>query len=577
MTQTFRDLGLSPELLETLDELGYVEPTAIQEQAIPPMLEGRDVFGQSQTGTGKTAAYTLPLIQQLYQEGLQMLVLSPTRELAIQVSEAIYRYGSQLGVTVLPVYGQQSYTRQIRRLERGVHVVVGTPGRTLDLIKRGAMDLSNIRFVVLDEADEMLQLGFIEDIETIIRATPSQRQTVLFSATLNSSVERLARTYMRDPLIIRVQSESLTVSSIRQRYYVVNDRDKVPALCRLLEVEDLKHTMVFTQTRAGSAELAESLSERGYRAVAIHGDLAQNERERILKRFKEGYFKILVATDVMARGVDIEQVSHVINFDIPMPTEYVHRIGRTGRAGRDGDAITLVTPRDKRRVQMIEQYTGERIRHERMPSIEAVLEKRDELFKESITERISTIDPDADLLFNELLEMQYDANIIAVAALSLMRENAKLPQLEEIEEASLSDRSRRSTTNNRQDRRGGDREARFNHEGNGGDRRRNYGENRASDGNGGGRRVRSERTSTNSEEGMVRLHMNIGRAAGVGPGDIVYSVASAANISGKLIGHIDIRQNETFVDIPEDHVDEVLRAMKRNGKIRGKSMSMVRA
>ena len=577
MTQTFRDLGLSPELLETLDELGYVEPTAIQEQAIPPMLEGRDVFGQSQTGTGKTAAYTLPLIQQLYQEGLQMLVLSPTRELAIQVSEAIYRYGSQLGVTVLPVYGQQSYTRQIRRLERGVHVVVGTPGRTLDLIKRGAMDLSNIRFVVLDEADEMLQLGFIEDIETIIRATPSQRQTVLFSATLNSSVERLARTYMRDPLIIRVQSESLTVSSIRQRYYVVNDRDKVPALCRLLEVEDLKHTMVFTQTRAGSAELAESLSERGYRAVAIHGDLAQNERERILKRFKEGYFKILVATDVMARGVDIEQVSHVINFDIPMPTEYVHRIGRTGRAGRDGDAITLVTPRDKRRVQMIEQYTGERIRNERMPSIEAVLEKRDELFKESITERISTIDPDADLLFNELLEMQYDANIIAVAALSLMRENAKLPQLEEIEEASLSDRSRRSTTNNRQDRRGGDREARFNHEGNGGDRRRNYGENRANDGNGGGRRVRSERTSTNSEEGMVRLHMNIGRAAGVGPGDIVYSVASAANISGKLIGHIDIRQNETFVDIPEDHVDEVLRAMKRNGKIRGKSMSMVRA
>ena len=577
MTQTFRDLGLSPELLETLDELGYVEPTAIQEQAIPPMLEGRDVFGQSQTGTGKTAAYTLPLIQQLYQEGLQMLVLSPTRELAIQVSEAIYRYGSQLGVTVLPVYGQQSYTRQIRRLERGVHVVVGTPGRTLDLIKRGAMDLSNIRFVVLDEADEMLQLGFIEDIETIIRATPSQRQTVLFSATLDSSVERLARTYMRDPLIIRVQSESLTVSSIRQRYYVVNDRDKVPALCRLLEVEDLKHTMVFTQTRAGSAELAESLSERGYRAVAIHGDLAQNERERILKRFKEGYFKILVATDVMARGVDIEQVSHVINFDIPMPTEYVHRIGRTGRAGRDGDAITLVTPRDKRRVQMIEQYTGERIRNERMPSIEAVLEKRDELFKESITERISTIDPDADLLFNELLEMQYDANIIAVAALSLMRENAKLPQLEEIEEASLSDRSRRSTTNNRQDRRGGDREARFNHEGNGGDRRRNYGENRANDGNGGGRRVRSERTSTNSEEGMVRLHMNIGRAAGVGPGDIVYSVASAANISGKLIGHIDIRQNETFVDIPEDHVDEVLRAMKRNGKIRGKSMSMVRA
>lgn len=573
MTQTFSDLGLSPELLETLDELGYVEPTPIQEQAIPPMLEGRDVFGQSQTGTGKTAAYTLPLIQQLYQDGLQMLVLSPTRELAIQVSEAIYRYGSQLGVTVLPVYGQQSYTRQIRRLERGVHVVVGTPGRTLDLIKRGAMDLSNIRFVVLDEADEMLQLGFIEDIETILRATPSQRQTVLFSATLTSSVERLARTYMQDPLIIRVQSESLTVSSIRQRYYVVNERDKVPALCRLLEVEDLKHTMVFTQTRAGSAELAETLSERGYRAVAIHGDLAQNERERILKRFKEGYFKILVATDVMARGVDIEQVSHVINFDIPMPTEYVHRIGRTGRAGRDGDAITLVTPRDKRRVQMIEQYTGERIRHERMPSIEAVLEKRDELFKESITERIANIDPDADLLFNELLEMQYDPNIVAVAALSLMRENAKLPVLEEIEEASLSDRSRRGTTNNRQDRRGGDREARFNHDGNGGDRRRNYGENR---GNDGGRRVRSERSS-NNEEGMVRLHMNIGRAAGVGPGDIVYSVASAANISGKLIGHIDIRQNETFVDIPEDHVDEVLRAMKRNGKVRGKSMSMVRA
>ncbi|MFZ4828624.1 MAG: DEAD/DEAH box helicase [Phototrophicaceae bacterium] len=576
MTDTFRDLGLSPELLETLDELGYVEPTPIQSQTIPQLLVGRDVFGQSQTGTGKTAAYTLPLIQQLHEDGLQMLVLAPTRELAIQVSEAIFRYGSQLGISVLPVYGQQSYTRQIRRLERGVHVVVGTPGRTLDLIQRGAMDLRNIRFLVLDEADEMLQLGFIEDIETILRATPSDRQSVLFSATLSSSVERLARTYMRDPLIIRVQSESLTVSSTRQRYYVVNDRDKVPALCRLLEVEDLKHTMVFTQTRAGSAELAETLSERGYRAVAIHGDLAQNERERILKRFKEGYFKILVATDVMARGVDIEQVSHVINFDIPMPTEYVHRIGRTGRAGRDGDAITLVTPRDKRRVQMIEQYTGERIRHERMPSIEAVLEKRDELFKERITERIATIEPEADLLFNELLEMQYDANIVAVAALSLMRENAKLPPLEEIEDVSLSDRSRRNTTgNNRQDRRGGEREPRFHHENNGGERR-GYGENRGN-GGGGGRRVRGERTQNNTEEGMVRLHMNIGRAAGVGPGDIVYSVASAANISGKLIGHIDIRQNETFLDIPEDHVDEVLRAMKRNGKVRGKSMSMVRA
>lgn len=544
----FDDLGLVPELLETLAEIGYTEPTPIQQQAIPPLLAGNDVMGRSQTGTGKTAAFTLPLVQQLDAEGgLQLLILTPTRELAIQVAESVYRYGNQLGVRVLPVYGQQPYDRQIRRLKKGVNVVVGTPGRTLDLIKRRAMKLDEIRFVVLDEADEMLKMGFVEDIEAILGAAqPETRQTVLFSATLSTTVQKLAQQFMHNPLLIEIETQEMTVENITQRFYMVNDQDKVPALCRILEVEDMQNVLVFSRTRAGAAELAETLIARGYPAMAIHGDLAQNERERILRRFRDGQVQILVATDVVARGVDIADVSHVINYDIPqLPIEYVHRIGRTGRAGRAGDAITLITSKERRRLRRIEDFTKKRIEKAQLPTRDEVLEKRASLFKAQLMEHLNHFHPDVeDSMLDELIEQGYTMNQVAVALLQVIRSNETERPLEHI--GDVKDASKRER-----------RERRDRSDGNSKPRRR-------------------KRNQSSHEEGMIRLRMGIGRSSGIKPGDIVSRVASAANIPGKVIGAIDIFQDETFVDVPEDHVNDVLRAMKK-GRIRGKSASMQRA
>lgn len=554
MSYTFRNLGLNPHLLETLETLGYAEPTPIQAQAIPHLLDGRDVVGQAQTGTGKTAAYTLPIMQRLEEDGLQMLVLTPTRELAIQVSEAIYRYGHKVGVRVLPIYGGQSYERQERRLKKGVQVVVGTPGRTKDLIEKGTLKLQDIRFVVLDEADEMLKMGFIEDVEAILGATNAKtRQTILFSATFTNEIRKLAKNYMRDAVHIQIESEEVTGQHIEQRYYMVQERDKVAALCRILEVEDRHNTLIFTKTRVGAAELAEKLVERNYGAIAIHGDLAQNERERILNRFRTGQLSILVATDVVGRGVDINDISHVINYDLPpLAIEYVHRIGRTGRAGRSGHAVSLITPSQRHTLRKIEAYIQKPLAKAKLPTREDALLSREQHFSARILAQIeATTEPDS--LLDELEKSGFSVEQILSGMIQLLRTQEKHYELEHVRSVEESPervgRGRGRENNNKSDNRN-DRDNRGNR--------------------------RGGKSKTTREEGMVRLLMAVGRSSGIRPGDVVYSVASHADIPGHVIGAIDIRQNETYVDLPENHVEAALKNGK-NAKIRGHSMNLVRA
>lgn len=550
MNPSFEHLGLNPELLATVTELGYIAPTPIQSAAIPHLLDGRDVIGQAQTGTGKTAAFSLPILHHLDRHGLQALILTPTRELAIQTAEAIHRYGNQLGVRVLPIYGGQPYERQMRRLEKGVQVVVGTPGRTLDLIRQGALDLSDVRFVVLDEADEMLKMGFIEDVETILSETDANtRQTTLFSATLPDAIRKLAGNYMNDPLVVAVAPETITVENVTQRFYMVREGEKIAALCRLLEVEDLKNTLIFARTKAGAAELAETLIARGYPAEAIHGDLPQAERERILTRFRHGQLTILVATDVVARGVDIPDVSHVINFDIPqLSIEYVHRIGRTARAGHSGEAITIISPAQRYALRRIEEFIHKPITRAELPSREEVLARRHELFTSMLLNQANSDEFEQEgALIDEFVAMGYPPELIAAAAIRLLRAHEAQRPLEDIQAIKdFKDPSQR-----RFDRRNSDN----------GDRPRSRS---------------SKRDRLGNEAGMVSLWMNLGHTSGIRPADVIHSIATAANIPGKSIGVIDIRKSETYLDVPEVHADAVLHAMK-NGKIRGRDLKLVRA
>lgn len=559
MSHTFQELGLHPTLLKTLREMGYEEPTPIQEQAIPHLLEGRDVLGQAQTGTGKTAAFSLPTLQQLGTDGLQVLILTPTRELAGQVSRAVYDYGKGADVRVLPIYGGQSYSRQERRLEKGVHVVVGTPGRTLDLIKKGTLDTSEVRFVILDEADEMLKLGFIEDVETILSTIDADtRQTIFFSATFSKPILKLAEQFMRNPVQIKVEAETVTGENIEQRYYVVRDSDKMAALSRLLEVEPMQNTLIFTRTKAGSAELADALVEQGYPAAAIHGDLQQQDRERILRRFRNGYLTILVATDVVGRGVDIPEVSHVINYDIPeLAIQYVHRIGRTGRAGRTGVALTLISPKQRYTLNKIEKYTRQTITKTQLPSLDDVLNARDEDFKNKVLKQLEHANTDHAPLVEEMLASDFTPHEIVNALVQMLRAQESKYALQEIRAVhEKSDRRDRRDRNDRRDRKDRD------------DRRSNGNRRR-------GRRNDNPRQSR--EKGMVRLKMHVGRDNGLrGPGDVVYNIASGANIPGAVIGAIDIHAQTTYVDVPEDHVNDVLKRLKR-GKIRGQAMNLERA
>jgi len=387
MNTDFSNLNLHPKLVQAVVERGYETPTPIQTQVIPVMLAGQDVIGQAQTGTGKTAAFALPMLQNLQPNAgeVQALVVTPTRELAKQVANAVYEYGRFQNVSVLPVYGGSPYGRQIRRLREGVDIVVGTPGRLLDLIQRKSLDLSSTHIVVLDEADEMLSMGFVEDIEALLDETPETRQTALFSATMPAPIRRLADRYLNNPQAITIKHKELTVESTDQRYYMVNEFDKLAALTRLFEMEEISSALIFTKTRVGSDELAGQLSGRGYSAEALNGDLSQDARERTLRRFRDHQVKVLVATDVAARGLDIDDISHVFNYDIPYDVEsYVHRIGRTGRAGKTGVAISLITPAEQWRLGRIERFTKHPIAKAELPTETEILQFREETLVEQV-------------------------------------------------------------------------------------------------------------------------------------------------------------------------------------------------
>jgi ATP-dependent RNA helicase DeaD len=551
MTTEFTSLNLRDELVQAIIGLGYSEPTPIQAAVIPIMLEGADVIGQAQTGTGKTAAFALPILHTFTpQRHVQALILAPTRELALQVADSITAYGKHLDVRVLAVYGGQPYGPQISRLNRGVDIVVGTPGRLLDLIQRNALNIKQVRTLVLDEADEMLNMGFLDDVETILAETPAERQTALFSATLPPRIRALAKRFMRDPQPVTIKRDTLTLVSTEQRYYLVHQSDKTNALTRLFEVEPIRSALIFARTRAETSSLANELVVRGIPAEAIHGDLDQRAREAVLSRFRSNQLKVLVATDVAARGLDIEDISHVFNYHLPDDAEmYVHRIGRTGRAGKTGVAITLVAPHEKRRLREVEALTKQPVTRLELPTVGDIHRHRENEVVEKMKIWLGRGRYKRELeMVQELMEAGHDPLDIAAAALKIARADEKHRPIAEIEEAK-SDR----------------REKEF-----GRDKRRESQAPGEAAGGGGSSRRRLESpargaSGTSHEEGMVRLKLNKGREQGVRPNEIVGTIAFHANIPGSAIGKIRIEDKHTFVDIPEDLVEQVL---KHNGNYR---------
>ncbi len=505
---TFASLGLSPATLAVIEQLGFERPTPIQALTIPLMLEGRDVVAQAQTGTGKTAAYGLPLVDLIDPEHMrvQALVLCPTRELAVQVSEAVYSFGKTQRIRVLPIYGGQPIDRQLRVLSAGTHIVAGTPGRLLDHIRRETLDLSNVRTVILDEADEMLAMGFIEDIETILSKLPPERQTALFSATMPAPIARLSKRYLRDPRRIKISSEAKNIPVIRQSFYQVYPAQKMDALFRVLDMETPGPTIIFCSTKRATEEVAEHLRGRGCLADGLHGDLNQRDRDRVMRRFKEGRVELLVATDVAARGLDIETVTHVINYDIPTDVEsYTHRIGRTGRAGREGDAITLVTPRELGQLRFIERSTRANIQAMRLPTDADLAMRRREVLKHSLVEIIESGGLEGYMAAaEELLKDRAPAHVVA-AALKLL---------------GASDQPS----------------------------------------NGGGGSM-PEPAQSRPEGGMARLMLSMGRREGLRPSDLVGAIANETGLPGREIGAIDIFEYESFVEVPQSRAEDVARAL----------------
>ena len=539
----FADLALAPELLHALSGLGYEEPTPIQQAAIPPLLDGRDLVGQAATGTGKTAAFALPVLQRVLREGGRpeplALVLVPTRELAVQVSEAMHRYGHEIGARVVPIYGGQPIGRQLRALDRGADVVVATPGRALDHITRGTLDLRGLGIVVLDEADEMLDMGFAEDIEAILGNTPKSRQTALFSATMPPRINGMVRRHLRDPVRVELGRQAPADGLlVRQSAYIVPRGHKPAALGRVLDLEAPAAAVVFCRTRDEVDRLTETLNGRGYRAEALHGGMDQQQRDRVMSRLRAGSIDLLVATDVAARGLDVEQLTHVVNYDVPSAPElYVHRIGRVGRAGREGTAITLVEPREHRMLKAIERATGQRIAAEQLPTVADLRARRLELTRGALRESLLEDDLETFRAVVEPLAEEFDLFEVALAAVKLAHETSGTIDEEELPEAELRPADDRS------------------------------GPRKAS-----GRDQRRARPAT---AGTTRLFVGVGRASGVRPQDLVGAITGESRLSGKDIGAIEIADRFSLVEVPESAADDVIAALRRTS-IKGRKATVRR-
>jgi len=535
----FNQLALDPSLLKALDEVGYETPSPIQAQTIPLMLEGKDVVGQAQTGTGKTAAFALPILSRLdlQQRDPQVLVLAPTRELAIQVAEAFQKYAHHMkGFHVLPIYGGQDYAVQIRALKRGVHVAVGTPGRVMDHIRRGTLVLKNLSTLVLDEGDEMLRMGFIDDVEWILDKTPDNRQIALFSATMPQQIRRIATRYLNKPVDITIKVKTATAETIRQRFWPVQGFNKLDALTRILEAETFDAMLIFVRTKLATVDLSEKLEARGYASAPLNGDIQQSQRERTITRLKQDKLDIIVATDVAARGLDVQRISHVVNYDIPTDTEaYVHRIGRTGRAGRQGDAILFVTPREKRMLYAIENATRKKIEIMDLPSTDVINNKRIDKFKQRITDTLESVDL---TLFSEMIEkyqQEHDVPPLQIAAALAQLSQGDAPFLLQNKPHRRADGNWDKDKRPQRDQKG-----------------------------------RKERSATGERkkdgqpaEGMERFRIAVGHDHGVMPGNIVGAIANEADIEGRHIGRISIHDHYSLIDLPTGMPKETFHALKK--------------
>jgi len=545
----FNQLSLTKPILTALQEVGYETPSPIQAETIPLLLEGRDVLGQAQTGTGKTAAFALPILSglDLTQKDPQVLVLAPTRELAIQVAEAFQKYARHLkGFHVLPVYGGQDYRGQIHALKRGVHVVVGTPGRVMDHMRRGTLKLDKLTTLVLDEADEMLRMGFIDDVEWVLEQSPSDRQIALFSATMPQQIRRIATRHLNNPAQITIKTRTTTVETIRQRFWPVSGVHKLDALTRILEAEPFDAMLIFVRTKTATLELAEKLEARGYDSAPLNGDIPQNQRERTVQQLKNGKLDILVATDVAARGLDVDRISHVINYDIPYDTEaYVHRIGRTGRAGRKGDAILFVAPREKRMLGAIEKATRQKIDIMELPSTELINDNRIAKFNQRITDTLANEDLG---LFTRLIE-QYEqkhnvpAQEVAAALAQLLQGDSPLL---------LQNKSPRKTDKGLDT---GDRppQKKAFHK----------------------QREHSLARASSAEAGMQRFRLEVGHKHKVKPGNIVGAIANEAGVDSKHIGRIDIFDDYSLVDLPVGMPKDAFHNLK-NAWVAGQRLNISR-
>jgi len=569
---SFSDLALSDPVQRALADVGYESPSPIQAQTIPLFLAGRDLLGQAQTGTGKTAAFALPALTKidLTRHEPQVLVLVPTRELALQVSEAFLRYAAHLkGFHVLPIYGGQSYQPQLNALRRGVHVVVGTPGRVIDHMNRGTLKLSGLTLLVLDEADEMLRMGFVDAVESILEQTPPQRQVALFSATLPAPIRRIAAKHLRNPAEITIKSKTTTATNIRQRYWVVSGMHKLDALTRILEAETFDGMLVFTRTKQSTVELAEKLEARGFAAAPLNGDIPQAQRERTVARLKAGQVDILVATDVAARGLDVERIGHVVNYDVPYDTEsYVHRIGRTGRAGRNGEAILFIAPRERNMLRAIERATRQTIEPMNLPSVDAVNSLRISKFKQRVSETVAKGEGGLYRPVLEQLEAETGLPLIDIAAaLASLSQGATplllAPKAERAESHAPPERERAG-----RDRPGHERPRRDTPDTrNDSDRQRPSERAKPSE----REREREERPSSRGEAPrrksgpaqMETFRLEVGSVHGIKPANIVGAIANESGIEGVHIGRVDIREDHSYVDLPEGMPKQVFKDLQK--------------